>query len=62
MPDEPCHPLPAMTTYELRNYRRELEDAIKCIASDAPIQADLRRKLDEVLAEQEDRARLAARA
>ncbi len=60
MPAEPQHPLPAMTTYELRDYRRELEHAIKGIPADA--QPDLRRKLDEVLAEQADRARIAAHA
>lgn len=59
---EPAHTLPAMTTYELRDYRRELERAIKAIHADAPVQLDLRRKLDAVLAEQEDRARLTANA
>jgi hypothetical protein len=56
----PKHPLAALTSYELRDYRRELERAIKGIPSEAPVQADLRAKLDAVLAEQEDRARLAA--
>jgi hypothetical protein len=56
----PRHPLHALTTYELRDYQRDLERAINRIATDAPVQADLRRKLDMVLAEQEDRARLAA--
>jgi hypothetical protein len=32
------------------------------IAADAPVQADLRRKLAAVIAEQEDRARMAADA
>ena len=50
----------ALTTYELRDYRRQLENAIQGISSDAPVQADLRRKLDEVLAEQEQRAKLAS--
>jgi hypothetical protein len=50
----------ALTTYELRDYRRLLEHAIKAIAPDAPVQAVLRGKLDAVLAEQDDRARLAA--
>ena len=57
--EPPKHPLPALTTYELRDRRRELERAIKGIAPDAPVQADLRRQLDAVLAEQEDRARIA---
>jgi len=61
-PKPAAHPLPAMTTYELRDYRRELEQAIKGICADAPVQADLHRKLDAVIAEQEDRARLAAGA
>ena len=58
----PKHPLHALTSYELRHYRRDLEHAIKTIAPDAPVQADLRRKLDAVTAEQEDRAKLAAHA
>jgi hypothetical protein len=53
------HPLHALTTYELRDRRRELERAIKGIAPGAPIQAALRRALDAVIAEQEERARLA---
>ena len=53
------HPLHALTTYELRDRRRELERAIKGIAPDAPAQAALHRALDAVLAEQEDRARIA---
>jgi hypothetical protein len=52
----PKHPLYALTTYELKDRRRELERAIKGIAADAPIQADVRRALDAVIAEQEDRA------
>jgi len=43
------------------DYRRDLERAITEIAPDAPVQAHLRRKLDAVIAEQEDRARLAMR-
>ena len=59
---QPQHPLHALTTYELRDYRRQLEHAIKAIASDALVQAALRGKLDAVLAEQDDRARIAADA
>ena len=58
----PKHPLYALTTYELRDYRHDLERAIEGIAPGAPVQADLRRKLDAVITEQEDRARLAADA
>ena len=58
----PKHPLPALTSYELRDYRRLLEHAIGAIAPDAPVQAVLRGRLDAVLAEQDDRARIAADA
>lgn len=54
-PGAPPYPLSALTTYELRDRRRELEQAIKGISPDAPVQADLRRSLDAVLAEQEER-------
>jgi hypothetical protein len=58
----PKHPVHALTTYELRDYRHLLEHAIKGIAPDAPVQASLRSKLDAVIAEQDDRARIAADA
>ncbi len=60
MPAEPQYPLPAMTTYELRDHRHDLERAISSIPDDA--QPDLRRKLDEVIAEQAERERIAERA
>jgi hypothetical protein len=60
--DSPKHPIYALTTGEISRYRRELERAIAGIAPDAPVQADLKRRLDEVLAEQEQRARAATRA
>lgn len=59
--DRPKHPIHALTTYELRDYRRDLERAIAGIAPGAPVQADLKRRLDEVLAEQEQRAKAASR-
>ena len=52
------HALHALTTNELKARRRELIRAIKGISADAPIQADLRRWLNEVIAEEEDRARV----
>lgn len=54
----PDHPLYALTTYELRDYRRGLERAIAGIPAGAPAQGALRGQLDEVLAEQESRAKL----
>jgi hypothetical protein len=56
--DPPKHPVHALTTFELRDYRKHLEHAIKGISPDAPVQALLRRKLDQVLAEQDERARM----
>ena len=55
---QPGHPVHALTTFELRRYQRELEHAIKAISADAPVQDDLRRKLDDVQAEQESRTRI----
>ena len=60
--DEPKHQLHALTTYELTEYRRNLEDAVESSATGAQELSDLRRRLHAVLAEQEDRVRLAARA
>lgn len=57
---QPPHPLGALTTSELTRYQRQLEHATSGIASDAPVQADLRRKLGEVLTEQQSRASIAA--
>jgi len=57
-------PLYALTTYELRDYRRQLEQAVGYYITNhpaAPVLADLRKTLADVLAEQDDRAR-AARA
>jgi len=53
---QPPHPMHALTTFELKDYRRQLERALndRQIGS-APVAADLRAKLDEVLAEQAER-------
>jgi hypothetical protein len=56
----PEHPLHAMTTYELRDERRRLEQALTDqVTGQAPVAAPLREALDQVIAEQEDRQRLA---
>ncbi len=63
--EPPKHPLHALTTFELRDFRHQLERAIAFFDTKNPVpsaQADLQAKLDEVMAEQEDRARLAANA
>jgi hypothetical protein len=63
--DQPKHPLPAMTTYELRDYRRQLENAIAFFDRQTPVppaRDRLQGKLDDVIAEQDDRARIASHA
>ena len=59
---QPKHPLSQLTTSELSRYRHELQHAIEGISPNAQVQADLRRRLDAVMAEQEDRARAAKAA
>lgn len=58
--DPPRHPLPALTTYELSRYRRELDHALKALPVRAPVRALLQQRLAEVMAEQDSRARLTA--
>lgn len=60
--DQPEHPLHAMTTFELRGYRRQLENAIAFFGKQDPVppmQAELQAALDGVIAEQADRKRIA---
>ena len=60
--EPPKHPLHQLTTFELRDYRRQLERAIAVFDTEDPVppaRSRLQAKLDEVLAEQSDRARLA---
>jgi hypothetical protein len=47
-----------MTTYELRNYRRDLEHSLSVLPSVAPVRDLLKGKLAATLAEQESRTRL----
>ena len=57
----PKHPLPAMTTYELRDYRRNLETAIAFFDRQTPLPPDrdrLQATLNDLIAEQNDRKRL----
>jgi hypothetical protein len=55
--DQPAHPTHALTTYELRNYRRQLEHALRKLPEHAEVRLLIRQRLDEVLTEQEDRTR-----
>ena len=60
--NQPEHPLPALTTYELRDYRRDLETAIAFFDRQIPVPAArnrLRATREDVSAEQDDRKRLA---
>jgi hypothetical protein len=60
--DQPKHPLYALTTFELRDYRQQLERAISCLDTIDPVpeaRAGLQARLDGVIAEQADRTRLA---
>jgi hypothetical protein len=62
---EPKHPLHAMTSYELRDHRRDLERAIAFFDRQTPVppaRGRLQATLDDVIAEQDDRARLATHA
>jgi hypothetical protein len=59
----PQHPLHAMTTFELRDYRRQLEHAIAFFDKKNPVppaRDRLQASLDAVIAEQDERARIAA--
>jgi hypothetical protein len=61
--DQPEHPLHALTAYELGYYRRRLENAIAFLGKQDPVPAirvDMQAALDRVIAEQDDRARIAA--
>jgi hypothetical protein len=54
--------LHSLTTFELRDYRHQLERAIAFLDGKDPVppaRAVLRARLDAVLAEQDERARLA---
>jgi hypothetical protein len=56
----PEHPLPALTTYELSRYRRDLEHALEVLPEHATVRELLQGKLAEVLAEQQNRTKIAA--
>ena len=56
----PCHPLPALATFELSRYRRELEHALAALPGHAPVRGLLQDKLTAVLAEQQSRTTIAS--
>ncbi len=60
--EKPKHKLSELTTYELRDYRRELERAIAYVDQQDPVspaRADMQARLADVIAEQDDRTRIA---
>jgi hypothetical protein len=60
--EKPKHKLSELTTYELRDYRRELEKAIAFFDQQHPVpaaRAALQARLDAVIGEQDDRVRIA---
>jgi hypothetical protein len=59
-PQEPAHPVAALTTFELRDYRGQLERALRQLPEHTEVRSLIRQKLDAVLAEQDARARLSA--
>jgi hypothetical protein len=61
----PKYALCALTTSELSDHRRQLENAIAYCDRMEPVpqvRGDLQARLDDVIAEQDDRTRLAAHA
>lgn len=60
--DPPRHPLHALTTAELRGYRARLESALASLSVKNPVRPardHLQDAIDAVLAEEQDRKRLA---
>ena len=56
--ESPKYPNHALTTYELRDYRRQLEHALKTLPGHAEVRALLQQRLTDVLTEQQARAQL----
>ncbi len=56
--EQPPHPVHALTTYELRNYRRELEQSLGALPEHGAVRVVLQQRLAQVLAEQDSRNRL----
>lgn len=60
--EPPPHPMHALTTFELTGYRRQLESALASLGTRPPVPAardDLQARLNAVLAEQDDREKIA---
>ena len=60
--NQPKHPVHAMTPYELRASRRQIENALAFFDAQhpvPPVRDGLQARLDDALAEQESRERIA---
>ncbi len=53
----PPHPVHA-STYELKNYRRELEHSLRALPEHVAVRVILQQRLAEILAEHDSRSRL----
>jgi len=58
--EPPAHPLPALTTYELSRYRRDLEYALKRLPGHDPARQHVQQQLAEVMTEQDSRTAITA--
>jgi hypothetical protein len=56
---EPRYPVHQLTTSEITRYRRELQHALKTLPEHATVRELLRQRLAEVLAEQDEREKIA---
>jgi len=56
--EKPPHPVHSLRTYELRNYRRELEQSLGALPEQVAVRVILQQRLAQVLAEQDSRNRL----
>ncbi len=56
--EQPPHPVHALMTYELRNYRRELEHSLRALPEHVAVRVILQQRLTEVLTEQDSRSPL----
>jgi hypothetical protein len=48
--EPPRHPLPALATFELSRYRRDLEHALRCLPTTAPARQHVQQQLAEAMA------------
>jgi hypothetical protein len=59
--EQPKYPVHALTTYELCDYRGQLERALKTLPEHAEVRILVQQRLDAVLEEQDERARHSSR-